>query len=62
MDDLKPCPFCGRDSEMIEQGGAHPLHFWRPTCKDPLCAGFNFKRYCNAEIAIEKWNRRADNG
>ena len=59
MDELKPCPFCGGKTVMIEGGGNHPLRFWRPTCTNSTCAGFTFRQYNSRETALEKWNRRA---
>ena len=54
--ELKPCPFCGKSVASTYQysnGG------WKVLCE--YCGAQT--RYCrNREIAIEVWNRRAEDG
>lgn len=56
MSELKPlpCPFCGWGT--IVDGGF--LHY-RCTCS---ACGASTKEYPTWELAVEAWNRRADNG
>lgn len=54
MSELKPCPFCGGESERIED------HFLLPTNKIIACSKCKVrtKPYSSWEKAIETWNTR----
>ncbi len=64
--ELKPCPFCGGEAQIV--GGPED---WSPTFNDPdsggdpiavVCKNCNCGLYCfeDYEEAIAAWNRRAD--
>lgn len=57
MNDLKPCPFCGSEAELLKMPSDH----WRVFC--PKC-GAGTMAYLNthptvADAAITLWNARA---
>lgn len=60
MDELKPCPFCGGEAEV--------LYFQDETYRAQCaCVECDVKPYAtrylrSREAAIEAWNRRADDG
>lgn len=61
MSELKPCPFCGGEAEVIK---AHQI-FERPyvvICKNTKCRASLGEFSSTREEAIEAWNRRADDG
>lgn len=53
MTELKPCPFCGGEAELIDK---YEGVFWI-ICKGCLCESGFVK---TKEEAINAWNRRAD--
>jgi len=64
MNELKPCPFCGGEAEII--GGPED---WHPTYDDPDSGGHPYAVVCecgcgmyaayyDAQQAIDAWNRR----
>lgn len=57
---LKPCPFCGGESEI--KIVAHIPHGedYIPRCKNPSCCGRISKRWGSKAAAIGAWNRRAE--
>ena len=56
MAELKHCPFCGGEAEIIQND-----HFTDISCKDDECRGFTYYlKFKTEEEAIEAWNRRAD--
>lgn len=52
MNELKPCPFCGKKARAIGIDGAA----WWVTCD----CGIETKLHDTKEKAVETWNRRAD--
>lgn len=67
MNELKPCPFCGRKPSRVRQhyvpGTANI--YYSVECKAPMTKCFIKPKttYCKTEKqAIEAWNRRADDG
>ena len=63
MTELKPCPFCGGDAEVLVLSkilNSTLYEYCRCGCKE---CGLLFPRFCvTKEAAIGAWNRRADNG
>ena len=58
MKELKPCPFCGGEAELLCAPPASGLKSkWLVICKNH-CA--NQYPHESAEKAIEAWNRRAE--
>ena len=60
---LKPCPFCGGESEIGFRLSCY--NHWKPEgffprCKDTKCIGRTYRKYHTEKEAIEAWNRRAD--
>ena len=60
MDELKPCPFCGGDAELLSlnntEQGLSPL-YWYVVCTNGCARTF---RHISDHDAIEAWNRRAE--
>lgn len=60
--ELKPCPFCGGESEMNIQkhcgGRAGSEYEYTPRCKVTSCAGRLTKKWLNASDAVIAWNNR----
>ena len=57
MAELKPCPFCGGEAVLIDNGC-----FVDVSCKNFHCRGWaDSLMFKTKEEAIEAWNRRADN-
>ena len=62
MAKLKPCPFCGKPAQLkIEKHTPCGLDF-TPQCTDTACAGRLTKKFPSKEVAIYRWNRRAEDG
>ena len=60
MDELKPCPFCGSEAQIISCGKE-----WYVECsRNPfVCYCKPWTGYIDTkEYAIELWNRRAEDG
>ena len=59
MEQLKRCPFCGSDAAIeVLQRAREKLPRYRIECKWCWCGtGWD---YLSEEMAIEAWNRRAD--
>lgn len=55
---LKPCPFCGGEAEII--ASPHSLHkmAYTPRCKDRSCCGRTVKKWVELDTAVYAWNRR----
>lgn len=63
--DMKPCPFCGSECELIAMKHVpFKSENWdyTPRCKDPSCPGRITKKYASRALAIAKWNRRVNDG
>jgi Lar family restriction alleviation protein len=55
---LKPCPFCGGEAVLIDNG-----YFTDVSCKNFHCRGWaDDLMFKTKEEAIEAWNRRANDG
>lgn len=55
MPDLKQCPFCGGEAELVDNGLC-----WDVSCKTKHCRGFaEYLNYDSKERAIEAWSHRA---
>lgn len=59
--ELKPCPFCGGEAEVKKSKQCLAIAY-TVVCKDKLCRGRSYKCVRAEHIAIEMWNRRANNG
>lgn len=58
MAELKPCPFCGGEAEIVENDC-----FVDVCCKNLRCRGWaSCLEYKTKKEAIEAWNRRAEDG
>lgn len=57
MDELKPCPFCGKPPYVAEE--MDPEDWWFLECRTINCVGPGVYGRTSIESAIEKWNRRA---
>lgn len=54
---LKPCPFCGGEAEVVDNGW-----FVDVSCKKDDCRGYaNHLVYNSEKEAVEAWNRRTVN-
>ena len=65
MGELKPCPFCGGEAKIFENGEERKskYYFVDVLCKDMNCRGCSScLEYRNKQEAIEAWNRRATDG
>lgn len=60
--ELKPCPYCGGEAEMIITCHVPHGHEYTPRCKDTRCAGRLTKKWLSEEAAIAAWNRRYGDG
>lgn len=59
-EELKPCPFCGGQAELIETMGSQAAAFspyFRVTCTD---CGIHQDQWDERKLAISAWNTRAD--
>ena len=58
--ELKPCPFCGGEAELVDTG------YWSSVickqCRTTSNAFVHSAKYCSADKATEAWNRRVDDG
>ena len=65
MDELKPCPFCGRKAQLIQtkclQNGCVLYHVFHYDLQCPV-NGIRTENRTTQEEAIEAWNWRANNG
>ena len=65
MAELKPCPFCGGEAEIVpHRFFSEKLKAWKTEsygveCKNCHTSGYQF--WGCEEHAIKAWNRRADN-
>ena len=61
MDELKHCPFCGKEIHILYIGGGwlwqHKIESLYPSC--PIAYS---RKYSTKEELVKAWNRRADNG
>lgn len=63
MAELKPCPFCGGEAEIVDNGEVrtNKYYFVDVNCKDMNCRGYSScLEYKTKQQAIEAWNRRAE--
>lgn len=59
--ELKPCPFCGGESEMNIQKhcGSGAEYEYTPRCKVTSCAGRLTKKWLDVSVAVIAWNNRS---
>lgn len=58
MSDLKHCPFCGGEAELLITPHVPKGNDYTPRCRDASCAGRITKKWINKETALYAWNRR----
>lgn len=60
MSELKPCPFCGGEAELVYSEPGHEDRIWCIVrCKDWNCPGEHLNEwYATDDDAIGKWNTR----
>jgi hypothetical protein len=64
---LKPCPYCGKHAIIaigvdggIDHESSALLHYYDIGCPDEACIGScRGHRFRDRAVAIERWNRRA---
>ena len=57
--ELKPCPFCGCQAELVEH--SEGLVFYLVRCKNENCfAGCVDVMHLSKETLVEAWNRRSN--
>ena len=65
MAELKPCPFCGDKSDLIQttclNNGCVLYHVYHYSLRCPT-NGIRTENRPTAEEAIDAWNRRAEDG
>ena len=58
MAELKPCPFCGGEADIIDNE-----YYVDVSCRNYRCRGFaDSLMFESEEEAIEAWNRRVEDG
>ena len=58
MSELKPCPFCWGEANMVDEGSeCAPDRFWA-CCPNPSCFVEGTGVYSTEEKAAEAWNAR----
>ena len=58
--ELKPCPFCG-STPMVDVTSGSVDTLYEVFCDNPRCnADVRVTSYTSEELAIERWNRRAN--
>lgn len=55
MSELKPCPFCGSEAELIPLKGVNAKYIQCPNCH------ISTEVLSEDKILIELWNRRTNN-
>ena len=66
MDELKPCPFCGRPAEVWLDDSADQVryHYWAAGCRTPkgMCKvePQTYDSHKDKDGAIADWNRRVE--
>lgn len=60
MSELLPCPFCGGEADISDEGvGTEPERFWA-YCENPACFVEGTSAYPTEAEAIAVWNTRAE--
>lgn len=54
MEELKPCPFCGGEVELVGVNSGNPFHIWCENCELEFGVDKDYHTY----QVIEAWNRR----
>lgn len=58
MDELKKCPFCGGEAEIVDiKGRESALHVFDIYCME---CGVNIEKSDCLEDAVDRWNERAN--
>lgn len=64
MSNLKPCPFCGGESELISNDTTtygYPTPNWAVRCVNETCIANDITpNYSQHEDAVDDWNRRPE--
>ena len=55
MIELKPCPFCGTEAEIVFENGAYTVRCW-----ETIDCGVEIPGFLDKEEATEIWNRRVE--
>ena len=64
MEELKSCPFCGGEAEIVDNGEtrSNKYYFVDVSCKNTNCRGYtSCLEFKTKQKAIEAWNRRQNN-
>lgn len=56
-EELKPCPFCGEEVEMVGHNNGSPFMIFCENCS----LEFGIEKDYHSWEVIEAWNRRSDN-
>ena len=60
MMELKPCPFCGKEAQMVVTKHIPHGYDYTPRCTETSCCGRLTKKFGFKSLAIAAWNRRGD--
>jgi len=60
MTELKPCPFCGSEAELIVGRHTPTGNEYTPRCTNKSCPGRVTKKWLDRQQAVDAWNRRAE--
>lgn len=61
MEELKPCPFCKRNVDIVQSNDIPPHYGIHHFCGRNTCITVNLKWKPTVKEVIEAWNRRMSN-